>query len=516
MFDDLWRYDNKMRLFPMMATEIPTLKNGGIRDGGKTVIVHLKRGLRWSNGAEITSADLRFGWQIGMDPASGPACAGTCDVVTSIQLPDRYTAVLRLQHASPPLITEALWQPWPVSWPPFWKNNPHAAALKLVQDPSFDFLGPNYPTDGPYQVVQYVKGARTVLRPMPYYDDVTCGGYIAKIVDLAYTSYASEIAAAASRQVDITMGWRVTNFLPQLEEHAGPYTLHLDPAFTFEHVIFNVDPTYLGQPNPLADTRVRQALAVAVDKPKLIRNALSTGTVPINDLVAWTPWIVTPKLVAPFADPTVVGQWDPLARHFLTQTGHGTALADARSLLASTPWKHGFTLDFVTLADQPTRQVEEQNMAADWARLGVKVNLILVPYPHIFDDWDHGGPLDHGAFQVALFADFGYSDPDYWRIALQSRYIDREQSTHNGSNANLSGIHDAVFDRDFDLASRTVNNKVRSTNYAAIQRELDQQAYWVGLYFRPFISTVDSRVRNYTGSPLDSTWNMYAWKVKGP
>ena len=60
----------------MMATEVPTLKNGGTKDAGKTIVMHLKRGLHWSNNTEITSADIEFGWQINMDAASGPACMG--------------------------------------------------------------------------------------------------------------------------------------------------------------------------------------------------------------------------------------------------------------------------------------------------------------------------------------------------------------------------------------------------------------------------------------------------------
>jgi ABC-type transport system substrate-binding protein len=385
--------------------------------------------------------------------------------------------------------------------------------LKLFKDPSFDFEGPNFPTDGPYQVVQHVRDERTVLRPMKYYDDMTCGGYVANIIDLAYASDAGVIAAAANRQVDITLG---VGSIPQLEVHRDAYHLHVDPTFTFEHVIFNVDRTYQRQPNPLADTAVRQALALAVDKPKVIRDALSTGAFSVKDLVAWTPWIVTSTLVAPFADPKVVGQWDPIAKRFVTDTGHGAALADARKLLASTRWRAGFPLDFVTLGYQLSRQVEERDIAASWASLGVKVNSIFLSYSQFNDDWDHGGRLPHGVFQAALFAEGSPPDPDGWRTDLQSQYIDREQLRHRSINANYSGIHDAIFDRDFDVAGHSFSTKVRFANYAAIQKQLDQQAYWLGLYSRPFISTADSRVLNFTGSPFDfgEDWNTYEWKVQ--
>jgi ABC-type transport system substrate-binding protein len=83
---------------------------------------------------------------------------------------------------------------------------------------------------------------------------------------------------------------------------------------------------------------------------------------------------------------------------------------------------------------------------------------------------------------------------------------------------NISGIHDAAFDRVFDIADHSYDRKVRAANYAAIQKELDQQAYWIGLSFQTFPSTSDSKVLNYAANPVYAPdgWNMYAWKIKGP
>src|SRR5919199_1238212 len=39
MFEGLFMYDQKARLVPQLAREIPTVKNGGIKNGGKTIVV---------------------------------------------------------------------------------------------------------------------------------------------------------------------------------------------------------------------------------------------------------------------------------------------------------------------------------------------------------------------------------------------------------------------------------------------------------------------------------------------
>jgi ABC-type transport system substrate-binding protein len=90
-------YNNHLKLLPQMAREVPTLKNHGIRDGGKTIVLHLKQGLRWSNGSEITAADARFGALV--DVALNASCTGfPCGDIKSMETPDRYTVVFYLTH----------------------------------------------------------------------------------------------------------------------------------------------------------------------------------------------------------------------------------------------------------------------------------------------------------------------------------------------------------------------------------------------------------------------------------
>ena len=99
-----------------MATEIPTGKNGGIKDGGKTVIIHLKKGLLWSDGQEIVSQDIKFGLAVGKNPASGPVCTGTCDVIKRIDTPDKYTAVLHLSSVYAPILAYGIPPIIPHKW----------------------------------------------------------------------------------------------------------------------------------------------------------------------------------------------------------------------------------------------------------------------------------------------------------------------------------------------------------------------------------------------------------------
>jgi peptide/nickel transport system substrate-binding protein len=512
LFDELFRIDNRARLFPMMAARLATIANGDIQDSGRTVRIRLRPGLRWSDGREITAADVRFGWRVEMDPATGPWCAGTCDVISSIGVPDRYTAVLHVKRVYAPLLSTAMPLPWPASWPHAW-NSVRSAARELGKDQAYDFLGPQYPTDGPYQVVRKSGGTIT-MQPMPHYDNMVCGAFIRTVRFTILSSLPALMAAAANHRTDATDPVFSPFDLLELRRHIYAYTLHVDPSLTMQHVEFNLDPRYRGRPNPLSNLNVRRALALAVDRVGLVQRSLGFSPEDARNITAWTFLVSTPRLVQPFAETKLVGQWDPIAGTYSSQPGQSDALAHARQLLAATPWKHGFSMDFYTLR-QNYFESTEGVLAGDWARLGVYLRAHFLDPATLFADWSHGGVLAHGDFQGVLFYYGGAFDPDGARFIMQSRYIDRRARIHQALNQNEAGIDDPMIDRAFDRAAQTFDPAGRATGYSFIQERVNKRAYWIPLYFLPIISTSDRSLKNFSinaavNSPL---WDVYAWKT---
>ncbi|MGA8015305.1 MAG: ABC transporter substrate-binding protein [Candidatus Dormiibacterota bacterium] len=62
VFDNLWRFDDKLNIVPDLATTVPTTSNGGISSDGMTYTVHLNPAAKFNNGDAVTAQDVIYSW----------------------------------------------------------------------------------------------------------------------------------------------------------------------------------------------------------------------------------------------------------------------------------------------------------------------------------------------------------------------------------------------------------------------------------------------------------------------
>ena len=82
--------NEKGEFVPMLAEALPTLS-----DDNLTVTWKLRSGLKWSDGAPLTSDDVKFTIEVLSNPDSG-ALTGTSgfDQIASVETPDELTTIL--------------------------------------------------------------------------------------------------------------------------------------------------------------------------------------------------------------------------------------------------------------------------------------------------------------------------------------------------------------------------------------------------------------------------------------
>ena len=88
--------NDKGEYFPVLAAEVPSVENGGVSKDGLTITYKLKKGVKWSDGAPFTSADVKFTWEAVVNPKNLVKSRSGYELIESVQTPDDHTAVVKV------------------------------------------------------------------------------------------------------------------------------------------------------------------------------------------------------------------------------------------------------------------------------------------------------------------------------------------------------------------------------------------------------------------------------------
>ena len=101
ILEPLGRFDQDGNMVPFLATEIPTVDNGGVSEDLTVITWKLKDGLKWSDGTPFTSADVAFTYEYCTAEGFGCAQGAKFDSVESIETPDDLTVVVTFKSPQP-------------------------------------------------------------------------------------------------------------------------------------------------------------------------------------------------------------------------------------------------------------------------------------------------------------------------------------------------------------------------------------------------------------------------------
>ena len=299
-----WWYDDQNNAIPNLVTEIPSAENGGISADGRAITMKLRDDIVWSDGTPITSADFKFTYDMLMADGNAVASRSPYDIMESLETPDERTVVATF--AEP-------YAPWLSSL--FSGSSGISIVPKHVLQPVFDAEGT-------------IDNAEWNLAPTvgcgPFVFDEWESGSFARFaandnfwlgrppIDELFFRFvpddASMIAALVAGDGDVGTFFAYSD-LPQLEE-AGITIMNSFSGYN-EGWYINM---HADKGNPaLKDARVRQALAYAFNRQKLVTDLLLDRT-----KVAATDWDNSP-----WVDPTIEPYlYDPeKAKELLKEAG---------------------------------------------------------------------------------------------------------------------------------------------------------------------------------------------------
>ena len=171
LFQPLLDYDDDQRLVPLVAEEMPKPS-----DEGKRYTFHLKKGVRFSNGREVTAGDFVYAWTRLLNPKTKSPGASyivdkvvgahdfadhKADAVAGLHAPDRYTLEVDLVKPDFTFLY--------VTAMPFFAPVPREEVEKHPEADRNDEFAVHPVGNGPFVLKEWRRGLRLRLEHDPHY-----------------------------------------------------------------------------------------------------------------------------------------------------------------------------------------------------------------------------------------------------------------------------------------------------------------------------------------------------------
>ena len=478
-------FDQHFHVQPDQLTEVPLPENGDVLDGGKTVIMHLRHDLRWSDGQPILAGDFAYWWRLNQDADTGAITPSGYDQIASITTPDIYTVVLHFKQPFGPYLSYLPYAAPEHAWG-------HLQPIDL-QNRADVFQAPVV-TDGPYKLAFFVRQQSYTLVPDLNYRSTTFHGpFLARLIYRGYPTPEALSAAVRSGQVDLAEGY-AEDQVPALGRLPGNMQMQITPAAAYEHLDFNLARPFF------QDLRVRQAIQLALDRCGILRDILH-----MPDCARLASQVE--PLPSPVYDPAIrPAPYDP---------------AQARQLLAQAGWRSGaggllykqgepFVVRLVTVSGNPLRAAVARRIQQNLRAVGIQVTLAFYALGEFFGVYTRGGILATGAYDLAMFGYANAPEPDDEYGVFHSSQIPDETNADLG---NYGRVQDPIIDQALTQGRYSVEFAARVQDYHRFLERLASQVYLIPLYTAVNILVVHTGVQNVVGNPnaVESNWNIADW-----
>ena len=417
-----------------------------VSDDGLTWTFHMRDGLKWSDGSDLTAADFEYSFKRLASPDTAAPYAET--VVGMI---DGYQGAIGNPDEDGNTTTDPDWDALNVhasedgktltvqlSYPcSYFDKLASFVATSPVQQATVEANGDawctepdTYVCNGPYMITEWTPSERIVLSKNPYY----VGGWdSSKIVSDTITlllledssaSYAAYNSGEAQLVKDVP-----TDEIPSLTRAEDGGDFYLDEIMGTYYISLN------DQEEPFTDVRVRKALSLAIDRDYVASTIMQGIYTPATALVG--PGIVDEN--GYFMDNANGGE------PYISDD-YEANLEEAKSLLAEAGYPDGEGFPTITYSanDSGYHIPVAEYLQQAWGELGITMNIDKVEWSSFIPmrragDYDisrNGWSMDYNdpSNMLELFTtnngnnDGKYANPEFDQVIEDSRVADK--TTH--------------------------------------------------------------------------------------
>jgi peptide/nickel transport system substrate-binding protein len=432
LYNSLVRVDDQLRVVPDLAEAIQS-------PDPLTYVARVRRGVRFHDGRELTSADVAYTFRSFLDPGFVSARKGAYRLLASVDPVDRYTVRFRLKE-------------------PF-----GSFPVNLVMGIVPETKGPDAVIGtGPYQFVSYAVDDRVTLAPFPSYfgGPPRNAGVVLRIIP-DDTMRGLELRKGS---VDLIVNDLSPDIVHQLREE-GRLTIATALGSDFAYIGINLrDPV-------LSDVRVRHALGFGIERGAIV-TYLRRGYARVADgILPPVSWYAAGDVFRFTHDPAH-------ARQLLDDAGYRDPDGPLPRL----------TLSLKTSTAEQYR-LQAAVIQHDLREIGVALDVRSYEFATLYSD------VLRGNFQLYTLQWVGVSDPDMLRRVFHSK-----QAPPAGFNRGYYSNPDV--DRLIDGATVATSDADRRRLYGEAQRLIAADAPYIGLWHKTNVAVYQPDLSGVRLSPL--------------
>jgi peptide/nickel transport system substrate-binding protein len=462
---------------PVLAAEVPTLENGGISKDGLTLTYKLRRNVLWHDGVPFTSKDVKFTWGAIVSGKNNVIATTGYDLAKSVDTPDDYTVVFHMKQRFSPAVNTIFGE----SDDPYSVLPEHILG-KLPDMNKAAFNAAPIGT-GPFKFRLWARGDHIELVANDKY--FLGAPKLNRILIKFVPNENTELSQLQTHEVD----WQ---FQASPQEYRTLKTMPdivsiLQPKNDYER--FQVNTAH----PPLDDVRVRQALAYAIDRVRLVHD-LTFGSAQVADQ----------------DHPPFMWAYVPNVAQYPYNLGK------AKQLMAQAGWtpgpdgmlrKNGESLHMLLVTNQTntTRRTGVVQVQAMLHQLGIAVELKEYPGSLLFAQMSANGILQNGKFDLSWTGWVAGVDPDQSSIFLCKTQPPRGNNETHYCKPAMDSAENAALN-DFDIASR-------KADYTRIETMLARDLPEIPIWWPRTIQPINPDFKGFTPNPVTESWNAYQWEI---
>jgi len=407
------------------------------------LIFHLRHGVRFSDGRELTARDVAYTYDSVLRRASRSLKRGGLTEIESLRSLDDYTIEMTTRRPYAPALAMATLGVVPADAP-----------LASAQ------AGFAPPGTGPFRLVRFLRDEAIVLARNPFhpYPGGATPGIVFKVVPDA-TVRALELVEGIC---DFAENDGVQpDLIPYLAAHRD-LTVDESPGTTFQYIVFNFrDPR-------LRDIRLRQAIAYAIDRRKIVESMLRGTAEVASGMLTPENWAYESKVAGYSYDPA-------RAKRLLEEAGY--TYRDPRLKLTYNTTPEG-------------RRLAEA-IQAMLLKVGIRLEIRTNEWATFYAD------LVRGNFDLASSQLVGINEPHEYYLIYDSKELP-PQGMNRGAYAN------AEMDRLVEAGEMTLDPAARRRIYARVQQLAAIDLPYIPLWWNDNVVAFNRRLRGFQPYPNGS------------